>query len=85
VLCNRPFGGGGLLSRLKDKLLPDWAADVGAKSWAELALKFVLTNPAITCAIPGTGKPSNMADNANAGIGTLLDDSQKRDLISIVG
>jgi diketogulonate reductase-like aldo/keto reductase len=85
VLCNRPFGGGGLLSRLKDKLLPDWAADVGAKSWAELALKFVLANPAITCAIPGTGKPSNMADNANAGIGTLLDDSQKRDLISIVG
>ena len=85
VLCNRPFGGGGLLSRLKEKALPGWAADVGAKSWAQLALKFVLTNPAITCAIPGTGKPTNMMDDASAGIGKLLDESQKRELISIVG
>jgi aryl-alcohol dehydrogenase-like predicted oxidoreductase len=85
VLCNRPFGGGGLLSRLKNKPLPSWAGDVGAQSWAQLALKFVLANPAITCAIPGTGKPSNMADDAAAGIGNLLNDSQRRDLISIVG
>jgi aryl-alcohol dehydrogenase-like predicted oxidoreductase len=85
VLCNRPFGGGGLLSRLKNKPLPGWAGDVGAQSWAQLALKFVLANPAITCAIPGTGKPSNMADDAAAGIGNLLNDSQRRDLISIVG
>ena len=85
VLCNRPFGGGGLLSRLKNKPLPGWADDVGAQSWAQLALKFVLANPAITCAIPGTGKPSNMADDAAAGIGNLLNDSQRRDLISIVG
>jgi aryl-alcohol dehydrogenase-like predicted oxidoreductase len=85
VLCNRPFGGGGLLSRLKNKSLPSWAGDVAAQSWAQLALKFVLANPAITCAIPGTGKPSNMADDAAAGIGNLLNDSQRRDLISIVG
>ncbi len=62
VLCNRPFGGGGLLRRLKDKPLPAWAADVGATSWAQLALKFVIANPAITCAIPGTGNPKNMRD-----------------------
>ena len=85
VLCNRPFGGGGLLGRLKNKPLPRWAGDVGARNWAQLALKFVLANPAITCVIPGTGNPTNMADDASAGIGNLLDESQTRDLISLVG
>jgi diketogulonate reductase-like aldo/keto reductase len=85
VLCNRPFGGGGLLGRLKDKPLPGWASDVGAKSWAQLALKFVVAHPAITCAIPGTGKPANMADDAAAGAGALLSEAQKRELIAVVG
>jgi aryl-alcohol dehydrogenase-like predicted oxidoreductase len=85
VLCNRPFGGGGLLSRLKDKPLPGWAGEVGARSWAQLALKFVLANSAITCAIPGTGKPANMADDAAAGSGAMLSDAQKRELIASVG
>ena len=85
VLCNRPFGGGGLLGRLKDKPLPGWAGDVGAKSWAQLALKFVIAHPAITCAIPGTGKPANMADDAAAGSGALLNDAQKRELIAVLG
>ncbi len=84
VLCNRPFGGGGLLRRLKDKPLPAWAAEVGATSWAQLALKFVLANPAITCAIPGTGNPKNMADDAAAGHGPMLTSGQIKDLITLV-
>lgn len=84
VLCNRPFGGGGLLGRLKNKPLPGWASEVGAKSWAQLALKFVIAHPAITCAIPGTGKPANMADDAAAGSGAMLTDAQRRDLIANV-
>ena len=71
VLINRPLGGGGLLRRLSDKPLPPWAAEIGATSWAQLLLKFVLSQPAVTCAIPGSGKPEHMADNAAAGVGDI--------------
>jgi len=85
VLCNRPFGGGGLLARLKNTPLPSWAAVAGATSWAQLALKFVLANPAITCAIPGTGNPKNMRDDAAAGSGPALDAGQLKDIIALAG
>ena len=71
VLVNRPFGGGGLLKRLADRPLPPWAAEVGASTWSQLLLKFVLSHPAVTCAIPGTGSARHMADNARAGAGEL--------------
>lgn len=73
VLINRPFGGGGLLRRLRDRPLPPWAPDIGATSWAQVLLKFVLSHPAVTCAIPGTGRPEHMADNARAGFGEIPD------------
>ena len=73
VLINRPFGGGGLLRRLRDRPLPPWAAEIGAGSWAQLLLKFVLAQPAVTCVIPGTGRAEHMADNAAAGRGPLPD------------
>lgn len=73
VLINRPFGGGGLLRQLRDRPLPGWAAEIGAASWAQLLLKFVLSQPAVTCAIPGTGRPGHMADNARAGAGPIPD------------
>ena len=85
VLCNRPFGGGGLLARLKNKPLPAWAAAAGASSWAQLALKFVLANPAITCAIPGTGNPNNMRDDTVAGSGPTLDADHVKDIITRAG
>lgn len=73
VLINRPFGGGGLLRRLRERPLPAWAAEIGATSWAQLLLKFVLSQPAVTCAIPGTSRAEHMADNAGAGSGPLPD------------
>ena len=73
VLINRPFGGGGLLRRLRDRPLPAWAAEIGAQTWAQLLLKFVLSHPAVTCAIPGTGRPEHMTDNAHAGFGQIPD------------
>ncbi len=73
VLINRPFGGGGLLRRLRDRPLPGWSAEIGAATWAQLLLKFVLSHPAVTCAIPGTGRPEHMADNARGGIGPIPD------------
>jgi diketogulonate reductase-like aldo/keto reductase len=73
VIVNQPFGGGGLLRKLMARKLPDWAGEIGVTSWAQLLLKFVLANPAITCVIPGTGKPEHMKDNLQAGFGTYPD------------
>jgi diketogulonate reductase-like aldo/keto reductase len=71
VLVNRPFGGGGLLRRLQGKPLPAWAAEIGCTSWPQVLLKFVLSQPAVTCAIPGSGSPEHMAQNALAGCGLI--------------
>jgi diketogulonate reductase-like aldo/keto reductase len=73
VIVNQPFGGGGLLRKLMARKLPDWAGEIGVTSWAQLLLKFVLAHPAITCVIPGTGKPEHMKDNLQAGFGAYPD------------
>jgi diketogulonate reductase-like aldo/keto reductase len=73
VLVNQPFGGGGLLRKLSGRKLPDWAGEIGCASWAQTLLKFVLAHPAVTCVIPGTGKPGHMKDNAQAGLGIYPD------------
>ncbi len=73
VLVNQPFGGGGLLRSLHGRPLPDWAAEIGCESWPQILLKYVLGHPAVTCAIPGTGRPEHMAENARAGTGKLPD------------
>ena len=69
VLVNMPFGGGGLLRGLLDKPLPPWAAEIGCTSWPQVLLKFVLSHPAVTCAIPGTRRRAHMQENAAAGSG----------------
>jgi diketogulonate reductase-like aldo/keto reductase len=75
ILVNRPFGGGGLLRRLGDQPLPDWAGEIGSRSWAQILLKFILGHPAVTCAIPGTSRPDHMRDNASAGSGAMPDEA----------
>ena len=84
VIVNQPFGGGGLLRKLLGRKLPDWAGEIGATSWAQLLLKFVLANPAVTCVIPGTGKPEHMADNLQAGFGVYPDAALLRKMIAEV-
>ena len=64
VLVNMPFGGGGLLRSVRDRPLPPFAREIGCDSWAQLLLKFVLGHDAVTCVIPGTGRPEHMVDNA---------------------
>jgi aryl-alcohol dehydrogenase-like predicted oxidoreductase len=71
VLANMPLGGGRLLRRLRAKPLPSWAAEIGCTTWPQVLLKFVVSHPAVTCTIPGTGDPSHMAQNALAGTGVL--------------
>lgn len=84
VIANRPFGGGGLLGRVKDKPLPGFAAEIGAKSWAQLLLKFILGHPAVTCAIPATRKAKHMTDNAEAGMGALPDTAMREKIAAAV-
>jgi diketogulonate reductase-like aldo/keto reductase len=78
VIANRPFAEGALFRRVRGKPLPAWAAEIGAASWAQYFLKWIVGHPALTCAIPGTGKPEHMADNVAAGFGTLPDEPMRR-------
>lgn len=78
VLVNRPFARGGLLKRLSGKPLPSFAAEIGCTSWAQILLKFVVSHPAVTCAIPATSKASHMRDNMNAARGALPDEALRK-------
>ncbi len=73
VLVNLPFGRGRLFSALGDRPLPDWAAEFDCRSWAQFLLKYVVSHPAVTCAIPGTTKPRHARDNIGAAYGRLPD------------
>jgi diketogulonate reductase-like aldo/keto reductase len=84
VLVNRPFAGGDLFARLRRRLLPAWAGEIGAASWAQVLLKYVLANPAVTCAIPGTRNPRHVRDNLAAGRGPLPDAAQRRRIAEAV-
>ncbi|WP_440998122.1 aldo/keto reductase [Arhodomonas sp. SL1] len=73
VLVNEPFEKGTLFRRVRDQLLPEWAGEAGARSWAQFFLKFIVSHPAVTCAIPATSDPEHAADNVAASHGVLPD------------
>ena len=85
VLVNRPLGGGGLLRSLRARQMPPWAAEIGCTTWSQLLLKFALSPPAVTCAIPGSGSPEHMAQNAAAGSGTIPGPDYWRDKMGAFG
>ena len=78
VIANRPFAEGALFRKVKGKPLPPWAAELGIASWAQYFLKWIVSHPAVTCAIPGTGNPKHMQDNLGAGAGKLPDEKERR-------
>ena len=61
--------------------MPDWAADIDAKSYAGMFLKYLIGHPAITCVIPGTAKPEHMRDNVAAGFGRLPDEAMRQRIV----
>jgi aryl-alcohol dehydrogenase-like predicted oxidoreductase len=78
VIVNRPFGEGSLFRRVGRSKIPGWAQEIGCSSWAQIFLKFILANPAVTCVIPATTKVNHLEDNMEAGTGALPD-QQLRD------
>jgi aryl-alcohol dehydrogenase-like predicted oxidoreductase len=85
VLVNLPLGSGKLLQGLRNKPLPGWASELGCTSWSQVLLKFVLAQPAVTCAIPGTANPAHMRDNALAGCGELPPPAFWQDKLASLG
>jgi aryl-alcohol dehydrogenase-like predicted oxidoreductase len=77
VLVNRPFEDGALFTSVRERALPAWAADIDAGSWGQLALKFIISHPAVTCVIPATGKLAHLRDNLDGGRGRLPDARQR--------
>jgi aryl-alcohol dehydrogenase-like predicted oxidoreductase len=76
VLINMPFGGrrsGNLFPRLAGRELPPWAAEAGARSWAQFLLRYVASHPAVTCVVPGTHRVQHLEDNQAAARGGLPD------------
>jgi len=73
VIANRPFRQGALLDRIAKYPLPNWAGEIGARSWAQFVLKFIVSHPAVTCAIPATTRADHVRENLAAATGLLPD------------
>src|SRR5678815_5392677 len=80
VIINRPFAEGSLFARVKGKPLPPWAKEYDINSWAQYFLKWIVSHPAVTCAIPGTGRPEHMRDNLAAAQGIGPDEKGRKRL-----
>lgn len=83
TLINRPFMRGTLLARVKERPLPPLARELGATSWAQLLLKYILAEPAVTAVIPASATSRYMADNLLAGQGRLPDAGQRARIVEL--
>jgi diketogulonate reductase-like aldo/keto reductase len=81
VIVNRPFEQGDLFRLVKGRELPRWAEEFDCNSWARFFLKFILSHPAVTCAIPATRNPDYLADNMGAALGRLPDAAMRRRMV----
>jgi diketogulonate reductase-like aldo/keto reductase len=77
VIVNRPFATGAALGPLRRAPVPAWAAEIGCTTWPQLLLKFVVSHPAVTCAIPATGNEAHLRENMAAGVGPIPDERMR--------
>jgi aryl-alcohol dehydrogenase-like predicted oxidoreductase len=82
VIINRPFQRGGLFRRVQGKPLPGWAAEIGCEHWAQVFLKFIVSHPAVTCAIPATTRVEHMMQNMAAGRGEMPDEALRQRMLA---
>jgi diketogulonate reductase-like aldo/keto reductase len=80
VIANQPLERGDIFRRVRGRALPDWAGEFDCASWAQLFLKYILAEPAVTCVIPATGSPAHMKDDLAAGFGRLPDARQRQQI-----
>jgi len=78
VIVNRPFDGGDLFGPKTARALPGWGREIGCATWAEAFLKFIVSHPAVTCAIPATSRRAHLAENMRALAGPLPDAALRR-------
>lgn len=85
VIANRPFRQGELLQALAGERLPPWAGtELGCTNWAALVLKFIVSHPAVTCAIPATGNVEHLRQNMAAASGPMPDAAQRRRIAELI-
>ncbi len=83
VLANRPFATGNLFTRVRGRTLPPWTAEFDCASWAQFLLKFIVSHPAVTCAIPATRDPVHLRDNMGACAGRLPDEGTRARMVTL--
>ena len=84
VIINRPFEQGALFERVRNKPLPAWSREINCSSWAQIFLKYVLSNPAVTCVIPGTSDPAHMLENIRTADGVVPDAHLKGEMLKVL-
>jgi len=84
VIVNRPFQQGALIAELEGHPLPPWAADLACTTWAQFILKFIISHPAVTCAIPATSNVAHVRENMAAAHGPLPDAAIRKRMITYV-
>lgn len=84
VLANRPFQEKALIRKLEGEPLPEWAPDIGAASWAQFILKFIISHPAVTAAIPATTRVDHVRENVAAASEPLPDAPMRRRMAAYV-
>jgi diketogulonate reductase-like aldo/keto reductase len=82
VIVNRPFRRGELIQRVARSPLPPWAAEIDCTSWAQVLLKFIVSHPAVTCAIPATSRVDHVLENVGASYGRLPDEAFRGRIVS---
>jgi aryl-alcohol dehydrogenase-like predicted oxidoreductase len=78
VLVNLPFGRTSVFEKVEGKPLPGWAAEIDCTTWAQVFLKYIVSHPSVTCAIPGTAKVEYLTDNLAAARGRLPDAAMRK-------
>jgi aryl-alcohol dehydrogenase-like predicted oxidoreductase len=78
VMINLPFGRGRLFKAVQGKKLPEWVSEFDCKTWPQFFLKYIVSHPAVTCAIPGMARPEYVIDNLGAAGGRLPDAAARR-------
>jgi diketogulonate reductase-like aldo/keto reductase len=84
VIINRPFRQGALIRMVERHPLPEWAREVDCANWAQLLLKFIVSHPAVNCAIPATSRVDHVRQNVGASYGRLPDESMRRRIVAHV-